>query len=289
MSAASDSSALTPEGTAAYRRRVETAASALRDESPAPPTVGILNDTEVEGLLEDGTVETAIPTADLPHVPASEERLVIGTLGGTRIAALNQPLHLYDGGTPREVTFPVRMLAEAGVETLLLTATAGSVNPQFGRGDLMLLTDHINFQGRNPLVGPNVEAWGPRFPDMTEPYDARLQQAGGAVARQEGMSLQKGVYLALLGPNRGTTAEHRMARRLGADAVGVSLVPEVIAARHMDVRVMAVALLTEQHLRGSPRTGPADGDGTVLDPARSRLRRLLTGVVARVGRDSTPA
>jgi purine-nucleoside phosphorylase len=282
MSASPDSSALTAEGTTAYRQQIEEAASAL----PAPPTVGILSDTGSDDLLEEAAIETRLSYADLPHFPASEGTLTIGTVNGTRVVALHQDLHLYDGHTPREVTFPVRMLATAGVDTLLLTAPAGGVNPQFERGDLMLLTDHINFQGQNPLVGPNVEDWGPRFPDMTEPYAPALQQQIGTVAREEGISLRKGIYLALLGPNEETTAEHRMARRLGADAVGTSLVPEVIAARHMGVRVLALALLTEQHLTAD--TPPASSeDGMSLQPARSRLRRLLRGVVARLDPDGT--
>ena len=279
MSTAPDSSALTAEGTAAYRQQVEEAASAL---PPLPsPTVGILHDTALDDLLAEETVETTVPYADIPHFPASGDTLTTGILDGTSVVEVNQQMHLYDGHTPREVTFPVRMLATAGVDTLLLTATAGSVTPQFERGDLMLLTDHINFQGQNPLVGPNVEDWGPRFPDMTEPYDPTLRQGAGDVARDEGISLQKGIYLALLGPNEETTAEHRMARRLGADAVGPSVVPEVIAARHMDVRVLALTLLAEQHLTDdAPPT--STGDDKPLRAARSHLHRLLTGIVARL-------
>ena len=283
MSTASDSSALTAEGTAAYRRQVEDAASAL-PSLPSSPTVGVLHDTALDALLSEERTETTIPFADLPHFPASEGTLTMGTLGGTSVLELSQPLHLYDGHTPREVTFPVRMLAAAGIDTLLLTGTAGSVNPQFARGGLMLLTDHINFQGYNPLVGPNVEDWGPRFPDMTEPYDPSLQRVAGDVARDRGLSLQKGIYLALLGPNRETTAEHRMGRRLGADAVGTTIVPEVIAARHMDVQVMAVALLTERHLTDDDPPAPAE-EGTSLRTARSQLHRLLRGVVAKLGTD----
>ncbi len=286
MSTTSDSSALTAEGTATYQRQVVEAASALQNASSAPPTVGVLHDTALDGLLDDETIETTIPYGDLPHAPGSEGTIAMGVLSGTHVVELDQSLHLYDGHTPREVAFPVRMLATAGVDTLLLTAAAGSVNPQFRRGDLMLLTDHVNFQGQNPLVGPNVEDWGPRFPDMTDPYDASLQQVVGDVARDEGISLQKGIYLALLGPNRETTAEHRMARRLGADAVGTSVVPEVIAARHMDVRVLALTLLAEQHLtdHGPPASA---GGGTSLRTPRSRLHRLLTEVVARLDPDGS--
>ena len=283
MSTASDSSALTAEGTAAYRRQVEDAASAL-PSLPSSPAVGILHDTALDAVLSEERIETPLSFTELPHFPASEGTLTMGTLGGTSVLELSQPLHLYDGHTPREVTFPVRMLAAAGIDTLLLTGTAGSVNPQFARGGLMLLTDHINFQGHNPLVGPNVEDWGPRFPDMTEPYDPSLQRVAGDVARDRGLSLQKGIYLALLGPNRETTAEHRMGRRLGADAVGMTIVPEVIAARHMDVQVMAVALLTERHLTDDDPPAPAE-KGTSLRTARSQLHRLLRGVVAKLGAD----
>ena len=283
MSTASDSSALTAEGTAAYRRQVEDAASAL-PSLPSSPAVGILHDTALDAVLNEERIETPLSFTELPHFPASEGTLTMGTLGGTSVLELSQPLHLYDGHTPREVTFPVRMLAAAGIDTLLLTGTAGSVNPQFARGGLMLLTDHINFQGHNPLVGPNVEDWGPRFPDMTEPYDPSLQRVAGDVARDRGLSLQKGIYLALLGPNRETTAEHRMGRRLGADAVGTTIVPEVIAARHMDVQVMAVALLTERYLTDDDPPAPAE-EGTSLRTARSQLHRLLRGVVAKLGAD----
>lgn len=280
MSTASDASALTPAGTAAYRQQVDAAASALPKVNASSPTVGILRDLDLDALLQAGTVEHTVPYADLPHYPASKGVLTIGTLGDTRVVELQQDLHLYEGHTPREVTFPVRMLATAGVDTLLLAATAGSVTPQVERGDLMLLTDHINFQGQNPLVGPNVEDWGPRFPDMTEPYDASLRRRASDAARTEGISLQKGIYLGLLGPHRETTAEHRMARRLGADAVGTSVVPEVIAARHMDVDVMAVTLLTAQYLADAPSPDASPSDGTALQPSRSEMRRLLTTIVA---------
>lgn len=276
MSTASDSSTLTAEGTRTYQREVEDAASAL---PPLPSsTIGILHGLTVDSLLKEGTIDATIPHADIPHFPTSDGTLRTGSLDDTHVVELPQHLHLYDGHTPREVTFPVRMLAAAGVDTLILTATAGSVNPQFERGDLMLLTDHINFQGQNPLVGPNVEDWGPRFPDMTNPYDSSLRQGTTGAAQEEGISLQKGIYLALLGPNEETTAEHRMARRLGADAVGTSVIPEVIAARHMDVRVLGLTVLTEQHLTNDGPPTSAEGSPP-LQTARSHLRRLLRSVV----------
>ncbi|MEF8816015.1 MAG: purine-nucleoside phosphorylase [Salinibacter sp.] len=284
MSTAADASALTADGTAAYKRQVDAAASALPGVDASSPTVGLLRDVDLAPLLDAGTVAHTVPYDDLPHYPASDGTVTIGSLGNTQIVDLQQDLHLYEGHTPREVAFPVRMLATAGVDTLLLAATAGSVSPQAERGDLMLLTDHINFQGQNPLVGPNVEDWGPRFPDMTEPYDAALRRRASNGARTEGLSLRKGIYLGLLGPHHETTAEHRMARRLGADAVGTSVVPEVLAARHMGMDVMALTLLTAQHLTEEPAPRSPDGappsDGTSLQTGRSQMRRLLTTVVA---------
>ena len=278
MPTAADPSALTADGTAEYKRQVDDAAAALSAAGTAP-AVAILRDLDLDGVLPDDAVEHTIAYEDLPHYPAADGVLRIGALGGTQVVELNQDLHLYAGHTPREVTFPVRMLAAAGVDTLLLPATAGSVTPEAGRGDLMLLTDHINFQGQNPLVGPNVEDWGPRFPDMTEPYDPALQRRAHDAARREGIALRKGVYLGLLGPHQETAAEHRMARRLGADVVGTSVVPEVIAARHMGVDVMALVLLTTQHLsaeEGSTASRAADSD---LQTARSQVHRLLTTLV----------
>lgn len=280
MSTVTDASALTPEGTATYKYQVEEAASALPDVDSSS-TVCVLRDLDLDSIVEAGTVDHTVPYADVPHYPTSKGAVSVGTLGDTRVVELQQDLHLYAGHTPREVTFPVRMLATAGVDTLMLAATAGSVTPQCERGDLMLLTDHINFQGQNPLVGPNVEDWGPRFPDMTEPYAASLRQEASDAARADGISLQKGIYLGLLGPHHETTAEHRMARRLGADAVGTSVVPEVISARHMDMDVMAVALLTEQHLADAQRPGGAQRGSTTLDSARSQMHRLLTTIIAR--------
>jgi len=285
MATTPDPSAPTVEGTAAYRRQVDEAASTLQNESPSAPAVGILKNTEVGEILDAEATESTLSCADIPHYPASDGVLTTGVLAGTRVIVMDQHQHLYEGSTPREVAFPVRMLAASGIDTLLLPTTAGGVNPQFERGGLMLLTNHINFQGQNPLVGPNVDAWGPRFPDMTEPYDARLQQIAEEAAREEGLSLQKGVYLAFLGPGPETTAEHRMARRLGADAIGASVVPEVIVARHMNVRVMAVSLLAEQHLREDQAPAPRKDDGQAFDQARSHLRRFLTGVIARVDAD----
>ncbi|MCS3661072.1 purine-nucleoside phosphorylase [Salinibacter ruber] len=277
MPTAADASALTADGTAAYKQQVNAAAAALPDLD-ASPAVAIMRDAELDDVLQAGTVEHTIPYANLPHYPASDGTLTIGTLGGTQVVELDQVFHLYDGHTPREVSFPVRMLATAGIDSLLLAAPAGSVTAQADRGDLMLLTDHINFQGQNPLVGPNVEEWGPRFPDMTAPYDATLRQRASDAARSAGVPLRQGIYMGLLGPHHETTAEHRMAHRLGADVVGTGVVPEVLTARHMGVHVMALTLLTAQHL--AEDDGAPSSEGPSLQTGRSQLHRLLVATVA---------
>lgn len=273
-----DSSALTAEGTATYRKQLEEATVSVRGTLDEMPSVAVLSDVSFDGLVEETEIENRILAEDIPHFPVPDGELRVGLCAGTRIAAMQQASHLYDGHTPREVVFAVRMFARAGVEIVLLATAARSVSPQSSAGDLMLVTDHINFQGQNPLIGPNVEEWGPRFPDMTEPYDARLRQLAGQAAREEGLSLNKGVFLGLLGPGPETTAERRMARRLGADVVGSGLVPEVIAARHMDVRVLGVTMLVERH--------PAE-DTDASRSSRDRLHRLLTGIFERLGSRAT--
>jgi len=283
MSTAPDPPALTVESTNTYRRHVQEAADDVKDRLTRSPTLGLVLATGRDTLPDAFTVDDEWPLDALPHVPQSEAAtgsLVAGTLANTPVLVLDGPLSLHDGFTPRQVAFPIRMLAEAGIDTLLFTATAGSVHPEVAPSDLFLVTDHINFQGVNPLVGPNVEEWGPRFPDMSEPYDPALRKDAERVALQEGIELQKGIYFAVLGPNLGTQAEYRMVRTLGADVVGTGMVPEVLAARHMDVRVLALSVVTD---RCSPDAVDPIATSDVkeaVDTACPRLRRLLSGLVA---------
>jgi len=293
MSIAHDTPALTVESTQTYKRHVEEAAAALREAAPSVPPLALVLDAGLEGLGDAFEAQWTTPVGDLPHFPESDDApdrtLAVGTLDGAPVAVLDGALPLHDGFTPRQVAFPVRMLAEAGVETLLFANVAGSVHPEIAPGDLFLLTDHINFQGANPLVGPNVEAWGPRFPDMSEPYDPDLRRTAERVALQEGMQLQKGIYFAVLGPNLGTPAEYRMARTLGGDVVGTSMVPEVIAARHMDRRVMAVSVVADRCSPDAVEPISAADMTEAVAAARPRLRRLLRGVVEAVGPNEVPA
>lgn len=277
--------ALTPEATDTYRRHVQEAATFVRERIEHQPSLGLILGTGAGSRPEALAVEEKWALAEMPHTPVAgdaDSTLMVGELAGRSVAVLDGPLSLHSGYTARQVAFPIRMLGELGLEHLFFTNRAGSVHPEVEPSDLFLVTDHLNFQGMNPLVGPNVEEWGPRFPDMTEPYDPGLRKRAETVALREGINLQKGIYFATLGPNLGTQAEYRMVRTLGADVVGTDTVPEVIVARHMDLRVLTVSVIAD---RCSPdRVGPiTTGEMTeAVETARPKLRHLLEKLVAEV-------
>ncbi len=272
----------------AYRQQVDAAAEAIRARTPLQPRLGIILGTGLGALAREIDVEVDVPYDDLPHFPIStveshHGRLLIGRLGGVPVYALQGRFHLYEGYTPREVTLPVRVLATLGVDTLLISNAAGGMNPHYRRGDLMMLTDHINLQGANPLVGPNVEDWGPRFPDMSEPYDVALRHLAERVALEQGIKLHQGVYVAVVGPNLETRAEYRFLRMIGGDVVGMSTVPEVIVARHMGVRVLAISVITDECFPDALE--PISIEDVLAAAARAEpdLTRIMKVVAARIG------
>ncbi|MFB6247577.1 MAG: purine-nucleoside phosphorylase [Salinibacter sp.] len=283
-----DASALTPEGTRAYRRHVEAAAAAFREQAPRLPSRAIVLAPQIRGLGDAFSAQATWTAGDLPHLPGTDEglTLAVGALDATPVVVLEGALSLADGYTPREVVFPVRVLAEAGVDTMLFADTGESLTAEMAPADLALITDHINFQGANPLAGPNVDAWGPRFPDMSEPYAPAVRRRAEAAAAQEGIPLRQGVYVAVVGPNRPTRAEARMARSLGGDLVGTRTVPEVIAARHMDLRVGALSVVTRRRLVGDAEA--PDAPSSALADARPRLRTLLADTLARLASEDPP-
>ncbi|MEM1271189.1 MAG: purine-nucleoside phosphorylase [Bacteroidota bacterium] len=220
-------------------------------EAGLEPRVGIILGTGLGKLVEEIDIAGSVSYDDLPHFPVStveshHGRLIIGTLGGVPVLAMQGRFHLYEGYSAQQIVFPVRVMKSLGIDTLLVSNAAGGMNPNFRKGDLMLITDHINLLGVNPLIGANVNEWGPRFPDMSEPYDVDLREQAQQVALDAGIKLQTGVYVAVAGPNLETKAEYRFLRAIGADVVGMSTVPEVIAARHMDMRVMAISVITDE-------------------------------------------
>ncbi|WP_054685851.1 purine-nucleoside phosphorylase [Rhodothermus marinus] len=274
-----------------YRRQVEEAAAYIRERTQLRPRLGIILGTGLGELAREIEAETTLSYDNIPHFPLStveshHGRLIVGHLSGVPVYALQGRFHLYEGYTPRQVTFPVRVLASLGIDTLFISNAAGGMNPLFRRGDLMLITDHINLQGQNPLVGPNVDEWGPRFPDMSEPYDPELRRLAEEKALELGIKLQQGVYVAVLGPNLETKAEYRFLRLIGADAVGMSTVPEVIVARHMNLRVMAISVITDECFPDALEPLSLEAVLAAAAEAEPRLTRLMKAVVEAVGQQA---
>lgn len=272
----------------AYRDQVREAVGAIRQQVDAAPRIGLILGTGLGRLADEMDVERKLSYDDLPHFPVStveshDGRLLFGRLGGQEVVAMQGRFHLYEGYTPRQVTFPVRVLGELGIEALLISNAAGGMNPHLRRGDLLLVTDHINLQGANPLTGPNVDDWGPRFPDMSEPYDAGLCALAEEAALEQGIKLQQGVYVAVEGPNLETRAEYRMLRQMGADVVGMSTVPEVIVARHMDLRVLALSVITDECFPDALEPISIEDVMAAAGEAEPKLTRITKAVVARLG------
>ncbi len=272
----------------AYEAHVDEAAAVVRGKLPFVPRLGIILGTGLGALAEEIDTAVSIPYDDLPHFPLStvdshHGRLLAGTLSGVPVLAMQGRFHLYEGYSAHEVVFPVRVMGVLGIDTLLISNAAGGMNPHFRRGDLMLLTDHINLQGHNPLEGPNIDAWGPRFPDMSEPYDLELRRIAEERALERGIKLQQGVYVAVVGPNLETRAEYRFLRQIGADVVGMSTVPEVIAARHMDLRVMAVSVITDECFPDALEPVTIDEVLAAAAEAEPNLTALMKAVVETVG------
>lgn len=271
----------------AYRAMVEKAAGRIREASDLRPQIGIILGTGLGKLAEEIDVVATIPYEDIPNFPLStveshQGRCLIGHLRGVPVYALQGRFHLYEGYSARDVTFPVRVLGTLGIDTLLISNAAGGMNPNYRKGDLMLFTDHINFQGANPLVGPNLDDWGPRFPDMSEPYDLALRDLAEQQALALGIKLHQGVYVAVEGPNLETKAEYRFLRLIGADVVGMSTVPETIVARHMGLRVMAVSVITDECFPDALQPVSLAEVLAAAGEAEPKLTKLMTSVVQAV-------
>ncbi len=266
--------------------RLRDTVAAIREHSSLEPRVGIILGTGMGALVDDLEIETVLPYGQLPHFPlptveTHEGRLLLGTLEGVPVAAMQGRTHRYEGYDLQEITFPIRIMKLLGAEVLVISGATGGMNPLMKAGDLVLLDDHINLLGDNPLVGPNLDELGPRFPDMSEPYDRELQRLAREVALEKGIDLQRGVYVALTGPTLETRAEYRMLRLLGADVVGMSTVPEVIVARHMDMRVLGVVIITDECLPDALE--PVDLE-TVIKTAKEAEPKLTALVREVVGR-----
>jgi len=269
-----------------YYAQVEEAVEFIRTRADQPDLAIVLGSGlgEFASRLQDAAV---LPYAELPHWPASnvvghEGRLVVGTMAGKRVAALSGRVHFYEGHDLRTVTFATRVMGSLGVRALILTNAAGGVNTSLTPGTLMVIDDHINLLGSNPLVGSNEDRWGVRFPDMTEIYSARLRALADDVAKAQGLPIGHGVYLAVHGPSYETPAEIRAFRTLGADAVGMSTVPEAIVARHMGLEVLGISCISNAAAGVLPQPLKHDEVMEVAHRVRGAFASLLEGIIARL-------
>jgi len=269
-----------------YYDKVEEAAGVIRGRA-GTPEVAIVLGSGLGDFAKRLNDAVSMPYGELPHWPASaivghEGRLVVGTLGGTRVAALSGRVHYYEGYDLRAVTFATRVIARLGVRTLILTNAAGGINVKLTPGTLMVMDDHINLLGSNPLVGPNEERWGARFPDMSEVYSKRLRAIADQVAVEQTLPIGHGVYVALHGPSYETPAEIRFLRTIGADAVGMSTVPEAIVARQMGVEVLGLSCITNAAAGVLPQPLNHAEVMEVAARVRGAFAALLEGIIARL-------
>jgi len=266
---------------------VERAAAAVRERWPARPEAAVILGTGLGGLAAEIAVEAEVPYADIPGFPLSTVeshagKLLLGTLEGRRVAAMSGRFHAYEGYPLQLIALPIRVLRALGAPVLVASTAVGGMHPLWAPGDIMLIADHINLLGGNPLVGPNEDRIGPRFPDMSAPYDARLAALAREVALQRGIVLREGVYVAVPGPNLETRAEYRFLRGIGADVVGMSTVPEVIAAVHCGMRVLGLAVITDACLPDALEPASLERILATAAVAEPRLTALIRGVLQRL-------
>ncbi|HUK21100.1 MAG TPA: purine-nucleoside phosphorylase [Gemmatimonadales bacterium] len=266
---------------------IADAVRAIQARSTLTPEVAVILGTGLGALATEIADATRIPYTEIPGFPIATVEshagvLLLGRLAGRPVVAMQGRFHRYEGYTLQQIAFPVRVLRALGARLLVVSNACGGMHPLWSPGDLMLIADHINLLGDNPLVGPNDESLGPRFPDMSEPYDPWLREIARRVARERGFTLREGVYVAVTGPNLETRAEYRMLRALGADVVGMSTVPEVITAVHMGMRVLGVSIITDQCLPDALAPTTVERIIAVARDAEPHLTALIQGVLDRL-------
>jgi purine-nucleoside phosphorylase len=275
----------------AIRETVELIRARCRQQ----PALGLILGSGFGAYADSFRDSTLIPFGDLPHFPSStvlghSGNLIIGSIEGVPAVALQGRVHLYEGYSMAEVAFPARVLGSLGIRQLIVTNAAGGINTAFQPGDLMLISDHINLMGTNPLVGLNPDELGPRFPDMSEAYDEAMRGIALEVARLKKITLRQGVYIGVRGPSYETPSEIRMCRTLGADAVGMSTIPEVIVANHMGVRVLGISCITNMAAGILPKRLSHEIALDTAEKASIKLQSLLQGIIPLLaGNSATPS
>jgi len=269
------------------KQMIEESLEAIRSKTDMEPIVGIILGTGLGGLTAAIETETTISYSEIPHFPkptveSHEGRLVFGTLGGKKVVAMQGRFHYYEGYAMKQVAFPVRVMKALGIEVLVVSNAVGGMNPQMPKGTVMSIVDHINLIGDNPLIGPNDEDLGPRFPDMSEPYDCELIKLAQEVALEKGIDLGKGVLVAVAGPNLETAAEYRFLRAIGADVVGMSTVPEVIVGIHAGLRIMGLSIITDNCFPVPLEAANIEDIIETATEAEPKLNAVVTGVIERL-------
>jgi len=270
-----------------FRRQVEEAAEFIQSHSTDRPEVALILGTGLSGVADVMQIWQALLYEQIPHHPVStvlshHGRLLCGEWAGKSIIAMQGRFHLYEGYSALQISFPIRVLAALGIKTLIISNAAGGLNPHFQPGDLMLITDHINLTGHNPLAGPNVDEWGPRFPGMTQHYSHHLQALALETALSNRIPLQHGVYVGVLGPSLETAAETRFLRNTGADAVGMSTVMEVITAVHAGLNVLAISVITNVNLPDCYESASIEQVIANAERASPKLIQLLSDVLPKI-------
>lgn len=266
---------------------VTRAVAAIRARTSVQAEVAIILGTGLGGLASAIDVNAAIAYEDVPGFPVStveshSGRLLLGTLGGKRVVAMQGRFHRYEGYAVQRVALPVRVLQALGARTLVVSNACGGIRADWAPGDLMAIADHINLLGDNPLVGPHFAEWGARFPDMSAPYDAGLRALAHEIAAAQGTTLREGVYAAVMGPNLETRAEYAMLRTMGADVVGMSTVPEVIVARQLRMQVLGISIITDACVPETLEAASLEKILAVAAVAEPKLTALVRGVVERL-------
>ncbi len=259
----------------------------IKSKTSVKPSIGIILGTGLGGLVKEIEVIDEISYAEIPHFPVStveshSGKLIFGKLGGKDVVAMQGRFHYYEGYDFKQVTYPVRVMKLLGIERLLVSNASGGVNPDFIVGEIMILNDHINFFPGNPLIGKNFDELGPRFPDMSEPYDLQMIELAKEIAKEHEIRIAEGTYLGLTGPTLETPAEYRFVRIIGADAVGMSTVPEVLVARHMEIPVFAISIITDLGVPGKIKKVSLEEVIEVASRQEPKMTLILKELISRI-------
>ncbi len=269
------------------KEKIQESVEAIRKKSTLEPSIAIILGTGLGALADEITEKTVIDYGDIPNFPLStveshHGKLILGKLAGKNVVAMQGRFHFYEGYSMEQITLPVRVMKFLGARTLIISNAAGGLNPNFHKGDIMIIVDHINLLGDNPLIGPNDETIGPRFPDMSEPYSRELISLAMQAALDSKIRVERGVFAAMTGPSLETRAEYRLLRTIGADAVGMSTVPEDIVAVHMGMKVCGFSVITDECFPDSLVPAAVEDIIRVANGAQPRLTKLMKTVVERI-------